>query len=101
MAKVDWRRESLDEKFRAVKSNAPRLNRIAVFNDDFRDALKGHWGTPTSLGFASGQTLNEETVKYGIVLQQPSADNLQLCGNHKMGMVVGSFAEYQLCFVSR
>lgn len=57
----------LDEKFRAVKSNAPRLNRIAVFNDDFRDALKGNWGTPTSLGFASGQTLNEETVKYGIV----------------------------------
>lgn len=57
----------LDQKFRAVKSNAPKLNRIAVFNDDFRDAIKGHWGHPNSAGFASGQTLNEESVKYGIV----------------------------------
>jgi pullulanase len=57
----------MDEKYRAVKSNAPKLDRIAVFNDDFRDALKGNWGTPYSLGFASGQTLNEESVKYGIV----------------------------------
>lgn len=57
----------MDEKYRAVKSNAPKLNRIAVFNDDFRDALKGGWGTPYSLGYASGQTLNEESVKYGIV----------------------------------
>jgi pullulanase len=57
----------LDEKYRAVKSNTPKLDRIAMFNDDFRDAIKGNWGTPYSLGFASGQTLNEETVKYGIV----------------------------------
>jgi pullulanase len=57
----------MEEKKRAVKSNTPKLNRIAVFNDDFRDALKGSWGTPYSLGFVSGQTLNEETVKYGIV----------------------------------
>ena len=57
----------LAEKYRAVKSNAPKLNGIAVFNDDFRDALKGHWGSPNSLGFASGQTLNEESVKYAIV----------------------------------
>ena len=57
----------MDEKQRAVKSNTPKLNRIAVFNDDFRDAIKGHWGSPQSIGFASGQTLNEESVKYGIV----------------------------------
>lgn len=57
----------LDEKYRAVKSNTPKLSRIAVFNDDFRDAVKGHWGSPSSLGFASGQTLNEESLKYGIV----------------------------------
>lgn len=57
----------LDEKYRAVKSNTPKLDRIAVFNDDFRDAVKGHWGTPNSMGFASGQTLNEESLKYGIV----------------------------------
>jgi len=57
----------LNEKYRAVKSNTPKLDRIAMFNDDFRDAMKGHWGDPHSLGFASGQTLNEESVKYGIV----------------------------------
>lgn len=57
----------LHEKYRAVKSNVPKLNNIAVFNDDFRDALKGHWGQQGSIGFASGQTLNEESVKYGIV----------------------------------
>jgi pullulanase len=57
----------MDEKYRATKSNAPRLKHIAVFNDDFRDALKGHWGHPQSLGFVSGETLNEESVKYGVV----------------------------------
>lgn len=55
------------EKYRAVKNNTKKLNRIAVFNDDFRDALKGNWGSIQSLGFASGQTLNEESVKFGIV----------------------------------
>ena len=57
----------MDEKFRAVKSNAPKLNNIAVFNDDFRDAVKGHWSDERSWGYASGQTLNEESIKYAIV----------------------------------
>ena len=57
----------MPEKLRAVKNNAPRLIRTAFFNDDFRDALKGNWSYPNSLGYASGRTLNEESVKYGIV----------------------------------
>ncbi|MBP7507336.1 MAG: type I pullulanase [Prolixibacteraceae bacterium] len=57
----------MNEKLRAVKRNTSQLDRIAVFNDDFRDAVKGHWSDPGSLGFASGQTLNEESVKYGII----------------------------------
>ncbi|MGF7140956.1 type I pullulanase [Roseimarinus sediminis] len=57
----------MDEKRRAVKSNSSKLKRIALFNDDFRDAIKGHWAQPNSLGFVSGQTLNEESLKYGIV----------------------------------
>lgn len=57
----------VDESIRAVKSNTPKLNRIAVFNDDFRDALKGSWNDMHSLGFASGLVLNEESVKYAIV----------------------------------
>lgn len=55
------------EHLRAIKNNTPKLNRIAVFNDDFRDAMQGHWGSSDSMGFASGQTLNEESVKYAIV----------------------------------
>lgn len=51
---------------RAEKENASKLNRIAFFNDDFRDALKGHWGSSNSIGFAGGQTLNEESVKLAI-----------------------------------
>lgn len=57
----------MSETMRAVKSNVPKLDRIAVFNDDFRDAVKGGWGGSFSRGFASGQTLNEESVKYGVV----------------------------------
>lgn len=56
----------MDENFRAVKRNTHLLEGIAAFNDDFRDALKGHWGSPKSLGFASGQTLNEESIKLAI-----------------------------------
>ncbi len=57
----------LDEKFRAVKSNAPKLKNIAVFNDDFRDSIKGDAFNEHSWGFVSGQTLNEESIKYAIV----------------------------------
>jgi pullulanase len=57
----------MDSKFRAIKENTPKLKRIAVFNDDFRDAMKGHWHDQRSFGFASGQILNEESVKYAIV----------------------------------
>ncbi|MDA3927918.1 MAG: type I pullulanase [Prolixibacteraceae bacterium] len=56
----------LKEKVRAVKKNTNQLNGIAVFNDDFRNAMKGHWGSPNSLGYASGLTLNEESIKLAI-----------------------------------
>lgn len=57
----------LSDKYRAVKNHTKKLDRIAVFNDDFRDAMKGHWGKQTSTGYASGQTINEESVKFAIV----------------------------------
>ncbi len=56
----------MDENWRAVKNNVTRLNRIAVFNDDFRDAIKGDNFNPQSKGFVSGQTIQEENVKFGI-----------------------------------
>ncbi|MBN2634977.1 MAG: type I pullulanase [Prolixibacteraceae bacterium] len=57
----------LAEEFRAVKSNVSKLPGIAVFNDDFRDALKGNHGLKKSKGFVSGLDLREEAVKFGIV----------------------------------
>lgn len=57
----------LDENWRAVKTNVTRLNRIAVFNDDFRDGIKGNTFDSQSTGFVSGQTIQEENIKFGIV----------------------------------
>lgn len=56
----------LDETIRAVKTNVTRLNRIAVFNDDFRDGIKGNNFHNRSKGFVSGQTVQEENIKFGI-----------------------------------
>jgi len=57
----------VDENWRAVKTNVTRLNRIAVFNDDFRDGIKGNTFDAKSTGFVSGQTIQEENIKFGIV----------------------------------
>ena len=57
----------LPEEQRAVKRNIPKLPGIAAFNDDIRNALKGHWSNKYNKGFISGLTLHEEAVKFGIV----------------------------------
>ena len=57
----------LSETWRAVKTNVTRLFRIAVFNDDFRDGIKGNNFMARSKGFVSGQTVQEENIKFGIV----------------------------------
>jgi len=63
-----WTADSspLPEALRAVKINVSKLDRIAVFNDDFRDAIKGNNFVPRNKGFVSGQTVQEETIKFGI-----------------------------------
>ncbi len=43
------------------------MNGIAVFSDDLRDAVKGHYSDAADRGFATGKPGNEETVKIGIV----------------------------------
>jgi len=60
-------RSPMDEKYRAVKANITRLDRVACFNDDFRDALKGNNFDSREKGFVSGLTLHEEAVKFGVV----------------------------------
>ena len=52
---------------RALKENVSKMKDIAVFSDDIRDAIKGHYSNAEDRGFASGKPGNEETVKIGIV----------------------------------
>ncbi len=52
---------------RALKENVATMEGIAVFSDDIRDAVKGHYSNAADRGFATGKPGNEETVKIGIV----------------------------------
>lgn len=57
----------LADSLRAIKTNAARLDRIAVFSDDIRDGIKGSVFEHKDRGFASGKPGMEESVKFGIV----------------------------------
>lgn len=52
---------------RALKENVAKMEGIAVFSDDIRDAVKGHYSDASDRGFATGKPGAEETVKIGIV----------------------------------
>ncbi len=66
----------LPDSIRAVKANAYKLDRIAVFSDDLRDGIKGSVFIYEDKGFASGKREMEESVKFGIVAacQHPQVD---------------------------
>ncbi len=57
----------LPDSLRALKKNAAKLDRIAVFSDDVRDGIKGSVFDINDRGFASGKAGMEESVKFGIV----------------------------------
>lgn len=52
---------------RALKENVSKMENVAVFSDDLRDAVKGHYTNAADRGFATGKPRLEETVKIGIV----------------------------------
>ncbi len=54
-------------EYRALKMNAQKMNGVAVFSDDIRDAIKGSVFDDKSTGFASGANDKTESVKFGIV----------------------------------
>lgn len=66
----------LYEQQRSVKSNAYKLDGIAVFCDDFRDGVKGHVFRPGAKGFINGEQKLGESVKFGIVgaVKHPQVD---------------------------
>lgn len=57
----------LADSLRALKKNAHKLDRIAVFSDDIRDGTKGSVFENDDRGFASGKPGMEESIKFGIV----------------------------------
>jgi pullulanase len=66
----------LPEKDRATKANAAKLNGIAVFSDDIRDAIRGPWWDSKAGGFMAGIKDLEESIKFGVVAstQHPQVD---------------------------
>lgn len=52
---------------RALKNNAKQLNNIAVFSDDIRDGVKGHWANVKEKGFVSGNPDLKKVIQFGIV----------------------------------
>ncbi len=61
----------LAKERRALKENVSKMTDIAVFSDDLRDAVKGHYTDAADRGFATGKPGLEETVKIGIVAATP------------------------------
>jgi len=57
----------LPEAQRSLKQYISKIDRVAAFSNDIRDALKGHVFEHTQKGFISGLPGQEETVKFGIV----------------------------------
>lgn len=61
----------LPDSLRALKANASKLDRIAVFSDDIRDGIKGSVFEHEDRGFASGKKGTEESIKFGITAACP------------------------------
>lgn len=57
----------LPQDRQALKNNVKKLDQIAVFSDDIRDGIKGHWSDEKGRGFVSGNPDMKEAVKFGIV----------------------------------
>ena len=61
----------LPDSLRALKKNASKLDRIAVFSDDIRDGIKGSVFNHEEKGFATGRPGMEESIKFGVVASCP------------------------------
>ncbi len=57
----------LPDESRALKKNTFKLNGVAAFSDDMRDAIKGNVFQADAKAFISGMPGLEESVKFGVV----------------------------------
>lgn len=58
---------TLPDDQKSLKINVAKLDGIAVFSDDIRDAIKGHVFTKTDKGFVNGGAGLENSIKFGII----------------------------------
>jgi len=65
------KKSPLPDSARALKANAHRLDRIAVFSDDIRDAIKGSVFDHHDRGFISGKKGMEASIRFGVVAALP------------------------------
>ena len=75
---------------RALKNNVKKLNDIAVFSDDIRDGVKGHWSNVTEKGFVSGNPNYKEVIQFGIVA---STNHPQIKYDSKRGYAQFPYAD--------
>lgn len=61
----------LPDDQRALKANAAKLDRIAVFSDDIRDGIKGSVFEEADQGFVNGKSEALESIKFGVVASCP------------------------------
>jgi pullulanase len=66
----------LPDSARALKKNAGKLDRIAVFSDDLRDGIKGSVFNLSDRGFASGKKGMEQSIRFGVTaaVEHPQVD---------------------------
>lgn len=73
-----WAAESpqLPENQLAMKVNAHKLDGIAAFSDEMRDALRGPFSDDKKTAFLGGLPGNEESIKFGIAgaVKHPQID---------------------------
>lgn len=61
-----WNMGTLPDKDRASQMNIDRLPGVSMFNDQFRDAIKGSVFDKLDKGFATGKTTSTNSVMVGI-----------------------------------
>ena len=57
----------MNEEDLAMKANAYKMPRIAVFSDEMRDGLRGTWSNDKEGAFLIGNPGHEMSIKYGLV----------------------------------
>lgn len=56
----------MDQQHLAVKTNIHKIRGVGVFNDDFRDAVKGHVFASRQGGFINGDNSLRTSVQFGL-----------------------------------